>query len=58
VRPEIAQIRKTDFCVDDCITGASILSVALNLRNELITCLSNNGFELNKWTANHADLLK
>uniref|UniRef100_A0A2S2PTX9 Integrase catalytic domain-containing protein n=1 Tax=Schizaphis graminum TaxID=13262 RepID=A0A2S2PTX9_SCHGA len=58
VRPEIAQIIKTDFCVDDCLTGASTLSEALNLRNELITCLSNNGFELSKWTANHADLLK
>ncbi|CAI6373559.1 unnamed protein product [Macrosiphum euphorbiae] len=58
IRPEIAQIIKHDFCVDDCLTGASTLSEALNLRNELITCLSNNGFELSKWTANHADLLK
>ncbi|CAI6357820.1 unnamed protein product [Macrosiphum euphorbiae] len=58
IRPEIAQIIKHDFCVDDCLTGASTLSEALNLRNELIKCLSNNGFELSKWTANHADLLK
>jgi len=28
------------------------------LRNELIKCLSTNGFELSKLTANHADLLK
>ncbi|CAI6362986.1 unnamed protein product [Macrosiphum euphorbiae] len=56
--PKVAQVIKNDFCVDDCLTGASTLSEALNLRNELIKCLSKNGFELSKWTANHVDLLK
>jgi len=36
VRSEIAQIIKSDFYVDDCLTGASTLSEALSLRNELI----------------------
>jgi len=58
MRPEVAQVIKNYFCVDDCLTGASTLSEALNLRNELIKCLSKNGFELSKWTANHVDLLK
>ncbi|KAF0704032.1 Integrase catalytic domain-containing protein [Aphis craccivora] len=58
VRSEIAQIIKSDFCVDDCLTGASTLSEVLSLRNELIKCLSTNGFELSKLTANHVDLLK
>lgn len=58
VRPKIAQIIINDFCVDDCLTGASTLPETLNLHDDLIKCLSTNGFELSKWTANHADLLQ
>lgn len=36
MRPEIAQVMKNDLCVDDCLTGESTLSKALNLCDELI----------------------
>ncbi|KAF0717060.1 Integrase catalytic domain-containing protein [Aphis craccivora] len=55
---EISQIILNDFCVDDYLTGASSISKAINLRDELIRQLNNNGFELDKWTSNNSNLLK
>lgn len=58
VPSDISQIILSDFCVDDCLTGASSIPQAINLRDGLIRHLNNNGFELDKWTSNNSNLLK
>jgi hypothetical protein len=48
---------KTDFCVDDYLSGAVTISDALILRDQLINVLKGAGFELRKWTSNEPELL-
>ncbi|XP_046142527.1 uncharacterized protein LOC123987999 [Osmia bicornis bicornis] len=43
--------------VDDTFSGADELAVAVRTRRELIDLLKSAGVELDKWAANHADLL-
>ena len=43
--------------VDDIFEGADELSVAVQKKNELIEILRTGEFELDKWSANHPDLL-
>lgn len=48
---------KTDFCVDDYLGGASTISDAILLRNQLLNVLKRASFELRKWTSNEPELL-
>ncbi|XP_017892659.1 uncharacterized protein LOC108632519 [Ceratina calcarata] len=43
--------------VDDIFAGADELSAAKRIREELVSMLRAAGVELDKWAANHADLL-
>lgn len=55
--PEISHIIKTDFYVDDLLSGASTLQGAKDLKHELSTTLNKYGFELRKWVSNDVGVL-
>ena len=48
----------SDFYVDDCLSGASDISGALHLQQELCQLLNDIGFVLRKWRSNSSELLK
>lgn len=48
---------KTDFCVDDYLSGAATISDAILLRDQLINVLKHAGFELRKLTSNEPEIL-
>ncbi|XP_046143144.1 uncharacterized protein LOC123988150 [Osmia bicornis bicornis] len=52
-----AQCLEFNTYVDDTFSGADELSIALRTRQELIELLKSAGVELDKWAANHSDLL-
>ncbi|XP_076549276.1 uncharacterized protein LOC143308232 [Osmia lignaria lignaria] len=52
-----AQCLEFNTYVDDTFAGADELSIALRTRQELIELLKSAGVELDKWAANHSDLL-
>ncbi|XP_046397407.1 uncharacterized protein LOC124164220 [Ischnura elegans] len=56
--PLAAAVTMKDFYVDDLITGASTIEGALRLQSELVRMLSQAGFHLLKWCANHLKLLQ
>lgn len=45
-----------DFYVDDLLTGASTLSDALEIKTQTVELLAKGGFDLVKWSSNHAAL--
>ena len=49
---------QSDFYVDDCLSGASDISGALHLQQELCQLLNDIGFVLRKWHSNSSELLK
>ena len=49
---------QSDFYVDDCLSGASDISGALHLQQELCQLLNDIGFVLRKWRSNSSELLK
>ena len=55
--PLAAEIVHSTFYVDDCLTGASSLSEALNIREQLNSLLSKSGMTLRKWRSNNKELL-
>ena len=55
--PLAAEIVHSTFYVDDCLTGGSSLSEALNIREELNSLLSKFGMTLRKWQSNNKKLL-
>nr|XP_046491129.1 uncharacterized protein LOC124223330 [Neodiprion pinetum] len=52
-----AECLKAETYVDDTFAGAEDLSTAVQKRFELIELLRLGGLELDKWSANHPDLL-
>ncbi|XP_018374037.1 PREDICTED: uncharacterized protein LOC108768190, partial [Trachymyrmex cornetzi] len=45
-----------DFYVDDLLTGASTFSEALEIKKQTVELLAKGGFDLVKWSSNHAAL--
>ena len=56
--PRAAHILRHNMYMDDALVGANTLHEALLARNELIETLKSAGMELDKWSANHPDLLE
>ena len=55
--PEAAQVVRSCFYVDDCLTGTDNLQHAQQLRSALNTLLSRGGMNLRKWRSNSSKLL-
>lgn len=55
--PLAAAVLKSDFYVDDVMTGSDTLENAKRLQTELIELLETAKFKLTKFCANHNDLL-
>lgn len=45
------------FFVDDCVSGASTIEEAQNLKQQLIAIFEEGKFELSKWCSNNPELL-
>ncbi|XP_066600734.1 uncharacterized protein [Prorops nasuta] len=52
-----SQCLNSNTYVDDTFAGANELSIAKTIRQELIDILKTAGMELDKWAANHSELL-
>lgn len=57
-KPDIANIIKHDFYVDDLLTGADNIEYAQYICDEINKTLNSGCFELRKWRSNHAEVLK
>ncbi len=55
--PEAAEVVLNSFYVDDCLTGASTVKLAIQLREQLCQLLQIAGMLLRKWRSNSVDLL-
>ena len=55
--PKAAQVLDKDIYVDDIPTGTPSIEEALELQSELISLMSQGGFELRKWASNRPELL-
>ncbi|XP_055922514.1 uncharacterized protein LOC129953385 [Eupeodes corollae] len=53
-----AAVLKSDFYVDDMLTGADDLDTLCQKRNEVVSILSTAGLELSKWNSNHIALIE
>lgn len=53
-----SRIIRSDFYMDDLLTGANTESEAAQIRDEVISILSRGGFELRKWSSNSDNLLE
>ena len=56
--PKAAAIIKTDFYVDDLMSGCSSEEEAINVSKQLMILLQKGGFELRKWTSNNRRFLE
>ena len=56
--PRAAQIIRTIFYIDDCLTGADTLQEATFLRVELNSLLDKACMTLRKWSSNSTNLLQ
>lgn len=54
--PQVAQIIKNDFYVDDVLTGANTIQELRTIKNDLINILQSAGFPLRKFTSNVQEL--
>ncbi|XP_076176654.1 uncharacterized protein LOC143151439 [Ptiloglossa arizonensis] len=54
--PAAANLLKSDFYVDDLLTGADTLAEATLIRDQLIQLTSQGGFELRQWASNDPSL--
>ncbi|KAJ8978287.1 hypothetical protein NQ317_001566, partial [Molorchus minor] len=55
--PEASRLLLNDTYVDDVVSGASSLTSAISLRDDLIKLLRLGGFELRKWASNSPQFL-
>lgn len=55
--PRAARILKTNFYVDDLLTGADSIREIVDIRNELISLLKRGGFDIRQWASNHHNAL-
>lgn len=56
--PEAAKVIEESFYMDDLVHGASSLSTAQRLQQDLIDLLKLGGFNLRKWASNDSRLLQ
>lgn len=54
--PETAAKIRTDFYVDDLLTGCESLEEGIRIYTEMNTILKRGGFELQKWITNNKEL--
>lgn len=52
-----ARVVKDDFYVDDLLTSTHTKQDAAGLKCELVTLLSNGGFEFSKWHSNCVEIV-
>ncbi|CAK9821001.1 hypothetical protein ANTPLA_LOCUS11030 [Anthophora plagiata] len=57
IHPEASKILKTDFYVDDLLTGADDIGKAQRIRDELIALTAKGGFQLRQWLSNEPRLV-
>lgn len=55
--PLASQAIKSDFYMDDLLTGANTIADAVNLREKVINTMNSAGFVLRKWISNEPALL-
>lgn len=56
--PEISNIIKYDFYVDDLISGANSISQAIENSRKISQILEQGGFKLRKWVANNQGIVE
>ena len=56
--PLVSQVIIHDFYVDDLLTGADTIDQARDIKHQLTTTLAQHGLHLQKWAANHHQLLQ
>lgn len=54
--PEVAEKVKSDFYVDDLLSGCQTVEEGKKIFNDMTNLLSKGGFELQKWVTNDKDL--
>ncbi|CAK9799809.1 hypothetical protein ANTQUA_LOCUS2238 [Anthophora quadrimaculata] len=57
IHPEASKIPKTNFYVDDMLTGVDILKETQRIRDELVTFTTKRGFLRRQWLSNEPQLL-
>ena len=58
IYPVASKIIKTDFYMDDLITGGTSVEEVKNLKTQIDTILRQAGFSLRKWASNKEEVLK
>ncbi|XP_018377310.1 PREDICTED: uncharacterized protein LOC108770304 [Trachymyrmex cornetzi] len=56
--PNAAEVLKTHLYVDDLLTGAETIDKARSLRDEIITLLSRDGFNIRQWASNEKRVIE
>uniref|UniRef100_A0A8D8T1R1 Integrase catalytic domain-containing protein n=1 Tax=Cacopsylla melanoneura TaxID=428564 RepID=A0A8D8T1R1_9HEMI len=56
--PNAANVLRNEVYVDDLVTGASTVSEAIDLRDEIISLLSKGGFSVRKWASSNPAVLE
>lgn len=57
IYPKTSRILKTDFYMDDLLTGADTIQETVQIKNELIDILSSSGLHLRKFLSNNPEVL-
>ena len=52
-----SSVVKTNFYVDDCLSGAESVKHALDLESELFAMLKKGGMVLRKWRSNSSEFM-
>ncbi|KAL0880978.1 hypothetical protein ABMA27_002135 [Loxostege sticticalis] len=56
--PLAAEVLRHDLYVDDVVTGAHNITQAVEIKQQLVDIMASAGFELRKWSSNHAAVLQ
>ncbi|KAL0871958.1 hypothetical protein ABMA27_004401 [Loxostege sticticalis] len=56
--PLAAEVLRHDLYVDDVVTGAHNITQAVEIKQQLVEIMASAGFELRKWSSNHAAVLQ
>ncbi|CAG9102625.1 unnamed protein product [Plutella xylostella] len=56
--PLAAEITKSDFYIDDLLTGCDTEEEALTIYNEMNDLMRAGGFDLQKWSSNNENVMK
>ena len=55
--PNVVQIIKSDFLVDNLLSGANDVQSALDIQTQLLITMHLGGLKLPKWTSNSPEVL-